>query len=181
LNFSRHRGARGFFKAKGWQNGAQMIHEISLNPDVLCRGPEESLGTLVHEMTHQWQQDHGEPPRRCYHDREWADKMQEIGLIPSNTGEPGGERVGQKVSHYIDPVGKFLRALRQMPKDCLLPWTSGGQKGEKPRQPPRARKVELTCPRCELSVWVEEDAVGHPIICEPCSTLFSAKGPGLVS
>ena len=115
LNLSRHRGSRGFFTAKRWQKGKEMIHEISLNPDLLRRPPDQSLSTLVHEMVHQWQQDHGTPPRRCYHDREWADKMQEIGLIPSDTGEPGGRRTGQSVSHYIDPDGRFIKAFNQMP------------------------------------------------------------------
>jgi hypothetical protein len=41
-----------------------------------------------------WQQDRGTPPRRCYHNPEWADKMPDIGLIPSDTGEARGSRTG---------------------------------------------------------------------------------------
>jgi hypothetical protein len=33
--------------------------------------------------------------------------MEEVGLIPSSTGAPGGKRTGQSMSHYIDPDGKF--------------------------------------------------------------------------
>jgi IS66 Orf2 like protein len=36
------------------------------------------------------QNTHGNEPTRCYHDKEFAAKMKEIGLQPSNTGEPGG-------------------------------------------------------------------------------------------
>ena len=66
-----------------------------MNPDHFGRSDEEILSTLVHEMAHVWQQTHGRPPRRCYHDREWAAKMREIGLQPSTTGQPGGQKRGK--------------------------------------------------------------------------------------
>jgi hypothetical protein len=65
-------------------------------------------------MAHVWQQVHGTPPRRSYHDRQWAAKMKEIGLYPSDTGEPGGNETGQKVSHYITPDGPFVQAFAKL-------------------------------------------------------------------
>lgn len=174
LNFSRHRGSRGFFTANRWRKGEEMIHEISLNPDLLRRPPDQSLSTLVHEMAHQWEQDFGTPPRKCYHTQAWADKMQEIGLIPSDTGEPGGKRTGQSVSHYIDQDGRFMAAFKQMPQDCLLPWASGTDMDPTPK-PKAPRKVRLTCPECEMHVWIEADDVGHQIGCEECGELFLTK------
>jgi hypothetical protein len=50
------------------------------------------LSTLVHEQAHLWQHHFGKPGRGRYHNREWAAKMVEIGLIPSATGEPGGKQ-----------------------------------------------------------------------------------------
>ena len=35
--------------------------------------------------------------------------MGAIGLIPSDTGAPGGKQTGQKVSHYIAGGGRFER------------------------------------------------------------------------
>jgi hypothetical protein len=53
-------------------------HELALIPDCFtARTDEEILSTLAHEMVHVWQQTHGTPPRRSYHDREWARKMKE--------------------------------------------------------------------------------------------------------
>ena len=74
LNFSRHSGALGFFAPDRWrrggQVGAEVAHEISLNPSYLAIRPSrETASTLVHEMAHLWQQVHGAPPRRGYHDR----------------------------------------------------------------------------------------------------------------
>jgi hypothetical protein len=44
------------------------------------------LSTLVHEMVHVWQETYGNPSRRGYHNRQWAEKMREVGLQPSSTG-----------------------------------------------------------------------------------------------
>lgn len=42
--------------------------------------------------------------------KEWADKMQSIGLIPSSSGEPGGKRTGDKMADFPAEDGKFLQA-----------------------------------------------------------------------
>ena len=42
--------------------------------------------------------------------KEWAAKMREIGLIPSDSGQPGGKDTGQKVTHYVEESGRFDRA-----------------------------------------------------------------------
>jgi hypothetical protein len=44
------------------------------------------------------------PVKKCrggYHDRVWGAKMEEVGLMPSNTGLPGGKKNGQQMTHYI--------------------------------------------------------------------------------
>jgi hypothetical protein len=48
--------------------------------------------------------------RRNYHNKEWAVKMREVGLIPTDTGQPGGKDTGQKVTHVIEPGGRFEQA-----------------------------------------------------------------------
>lgn len=63
--------------------------------------PEEVMQTLVHEMVHLWQYHFGKPGRRGYHNKEWANKMESIGLMPSSTGQPGGKRTGDKMADYI--------------------------------------------------------------------------------
>jgi len=37
----------------------------------------------------------------------WAEHMRGVGLIPSDTGAPGGREVGQRVTHYIEAGGGF--------------------------------------------------------------------------
>lgn len=91
--------------------------EIALNPEYFATRPvEDVLSTLVHEQCHQWRYRSGTPSRRGYHDRRWAEKMLEVGLVPSDTGAPGGKSVGEKMSHYIDPQGRFYDACRELLK-----------------------------------------------------------------
>ena len=49
--------------------------------------------------------------------------MFEIGLVTTTTGFPGGDRVGEKVTHYIAEDGKFIVATRELLKtDFGLIW-----------------------------------------------------------
>lgn len=154
LNFSRAANTLGFFAPERWSQANQTTHEISLNPAHLAtRSARDVASTLVHEMVHCWQQEHGTPSARGYHNREWAAKMEEVGLIPSATGEPGGAKVGFRMTHYIEEGGAFVRAFDAMPREYLLPWASwepdrGRGKGTTPKS-----KVKYTCPACGANAW----------------------------
>ena len=74
-----------------------------------------SSSTLAHEMAHAWQYHFGKPSAEAgYHNVEWGTKMEEIGLMPSNTGEPGGKRTGQQMTHYIVEDGPFAEAASDL-------------------------------------------------------------------
>lgn len=167
LNFSRHARAMGFFSPERWSKGEIKSHEISLNPDVLGRPVIETMGTLVHEMVHQWQQEFGTPPRRCYHDREWAAKMEDVGLIPSSTGQPGGRKSGQRMTHYIDPSGRFQQAFDAMPAEFLIPWRS--QAASAASKSPRNSKTKYTCGRCGAALWGKDSL---QVLCLDCDVPF---------
>src|SRR5580704_14785532 len=90
-----------------------------MNPDTFTgRSVEEILSTLAHEMAHVWQQSHGTPPRRCYHDQQWAAKMKEIGLLHRDTGRATGEgeESQQNENHlpglWTERMGEAGRAFR---------------------------------------------------------------------
>ncbi|MCF8884135.1 SprT-like domain-containing protein, partial [Erythrobacter sp. SN021] len=88
-------------------NPKEITDEIALNPAHFAnRKPREVLSTIAHEMVHLWQHHYGSPPRKGYHDKQWAAKMHEIGLIPTDTGEIGGKETGQKVTHLIEENGR---------------------------------------------------------------------------
>jgi predicted SprT family Zn-dependent metalloprotease len=169
LNFSRRgQHTRGFFAPHRWERGAATLHEISLNPRLMSLGtPLETAATLVHELVHLWQFVYGTPSRVGYHNREWAEKMAALGLMPSHTGEPGGRRTGQQMSHYVLPGGAFAGAFAAMPAEYRLPWR--GRRVEPARSPRRPSKVKYSCPGCRTNVWGKP---GLSLVCSACDRHF---------
>ena len=100
------------------------VDELGLHPGFFTMRPvEEVLSTLVHEMVHHWQRVEGTPTDSNPHNREWAARMEELGLPPSSTGLPGGHRTGRSMSHYIRPDGAFLASCRRLlDTGFTLPW-----------------------------------------------------------
>lgn len=158
LNFSRAGRAYGFFAPERWESADARTHEISLNPHHLLTRPAiETTSTLVHEMVHLWQWEQGKTSRRGYHNQEWAEKMQAVGLMPSDTGLPGGRLTGQRMTHYIIDSGPFSLAFAEMPSEHLLPWQAlpdpqtaagGAKKGAMSRN-----KAVYSCPNGHGKVW----------------------------
>ncbi len=173
LNFSRLNRAYGFFAPERWAgNGQQRAHEISLNPQhIKTRSPEEVASTLVHEMVHLWQHEQGQPSRTGYHNREWATKMLEVGLVPSDTGQPGGKQTGQHMTHYIDPKGAFACAWSSMPGELWLPW-AGIPEGERRRTPRTPSKFAYECPKGHGKVWGKP---GLDLNCGVCGKRYRSE------
>ncbi len=122
ITVQREKNTMGFFSAARWSNdGKRDVHEIALNPAYFARRKViEVFQTLVHEQCHAWQHEFGNPSRTGYHNREWSEKMESIGLMPSATGEPGGGKIGQKMSDYPIEGGRFKQA-------CITLITTGYQ------------------------------------------------------
>lgn len=93
------------------RSSGAMVDEIAMNPAYFAvRSIRETLSTLVHEMVHQWQFHFGKPGRGGYHNIEWGFKMESVGLMPSNTGAPGGKKTGDQMTHYIIDGGPYDKA-----------------------------------------------------------------------
>jgi hypothetical protein len=167
VTLQRHAKARGYFSPDLCTGRTQTaaVHELAMNPDCFTgRTDEMILSTLVHEMAHVWQQTHGKPPTRCYHDRQWAAKMREIGLQPSTTGEPGGKETGQSVTHYIIPAGPYAQAFAKLKATGFqLQWESAP--AGKQAKAKKASKTKFTCPECGQNAWAKSDAL---LICGGC-------------
>ncbi|GLR89762.1 SprT-like domain-containing protein [Bradyrhizobium iriomotense] len=104
------RGAYGCFGGNRFisRDGINVSDQIILNQRFWGsrRSDAENLSTLVHEMVHLWQHHFGKTGRGGYHNRQFARKMFEVGLVTSDTGAPGGKPIG-RVSHYIKDGGLF--------------------------------------------------------------------------
>ena len=171
---SRKKGARGFFRAQNWKNRLDKkysdIHEISLNPDYLDRPDMEWQSTLVHEMVHLWQHDYGKPPRNTYHNLQWAYKMEEIGLMPSSTGQPGGMKTGYKMSDYIIPDGPFIKAFNSLVVKQIK-YVPSSEPKDKETVNRKASKTKYKCP-CGNNIWGRQ---GLFIVCATCNQKFEQQ------
>lgn len=188
LTKQRKRGSYGYFSGNRFAalgDPQQVVDEIALNPDHFDDGGErEVLSTLAHEMAHLWQHHRGKPSRSGYHNREWAAKMVEIGLIPTDTGKPGGKQTGQRVSHYVEDGGRFDRAcaafLAGGPVPLYVDRTARRRgatippglvlvqepEGAPEPGPANRNKVRYSCPKCGVNVWGKP---GLELDCRPCA------------
>lgn len=162
LTVQRQKGCMGLFYPERWvtENGVK-CHELALNPTYFAAYRiVELFQTLVHEQCHMWQQEHGKPSRSGYHNREWANKMESIGLMPSHTGEPGGRRTGQCMSDYALPDGRFLAAARAFTDQGIkLKWMD------------RFRVVDKT--RSDTALVQLADDPGDDALLAPVTSLFT--------
>jgi hypothetical protein len=123
------------------------------------------LSTLAHEAKHLEQKHFGTPGRGRYHNKEWAGMMADIGLIPSDTGKEGGKRTGDRVSHYIEPGGRFARAVEKLlATGFVITWrevpakrvSTGGEDGGDAGSL-SGKRSKFTCPVCGANAWGKAD------------------------
>ena len=164
--------AHGYFWAQQFQRigSDDVIDEIALNPDSMSRNPRIVLSTLVHEMVHLWQFTWGKPSRRSYHNKEWANKMDDIGLAPSDTGKPGGKRTGQNMTHYIEAGGRYdLWVTDFLTEERQFSWaTSPAMKGKTSKK--AKSKIAYTCGAHKA--WGKP---GLAIFCKDCEKVMEGE------
>ena len=165
ITLQRKARARGFFRSAGFvaRTGDGTTDEIALNPDnFLDRSDREILSTLCHEMVHLWQHQHGKPGRTGYHNAEWADMMERVGLMPTDSGLPGGKRVGQKMTHYIMEGGPFDHAVGKfLSGRPAVDWSSAtaSKRGkDKATSASMQSKTKFSCPACGQNAWARPTA-----------------------
>lgn len=167
------RKANGYFWAEQFEHreDGDKTHEIAMNPATMSRDLTAILSTLVHEMTHLEQQEYGKPGKNGNHNREWVGLMERIGLIPSNTGQPGGKQTGRQMTHYIEPDGAFEDACeRLLATGFDLPYfTRPREAGAKKKD---LSKVKHTCPCCEFKAWAKQ---GAKLICGECNEIMEGE------
>jgi hypothetical protein len=161
ITVRKHGKARGFFHGEVFESadGNEIRDEIALNMQYFKdRTPAQTLSTLVHEMVHLEQHHFGTPSRSGYHNKEWADLMDRVGLTPTETGEPGGRRTGQRVTHMIVEGGPFDQAFKA--RTFAIPYHD---RQRDPEAAQRKLKITYLCPHCD------DRATGKPGLKLHCS------------
>lgn len=121
FTLKRGLGALGHFNASRWfAKDGEVVAEIALNPVLFGQHTWlQLMQTIAQQQCYLWQHCYGEPSRPGYHNAEWADKMECIGLMPSSTGQPGGRRTGQRMAAYPIAKGSFIRACVELASEEL--------------------------------------------------------------
>jgi hypothetical protein len=181
---AKHKRSLGHFLPDCWENESRQrkTDEINLNPLHFRKcGLEDTLSTLAHEMCHLWQKHCGQPSRRNYHNKEWGQKMIEIGLMPSSTGQPGGKQTGQQMDHYIIVNGKFKSTCDRLIKEGFrITWAQsallaresragGSASAGKRKNGKSGVRHKFECPTCDQRAWAKPDA---QIACFKCKVLM---------
>jgi hypothetical protein len=171
ITLQRRANSRGYYAHQRFahRTNETTTSEIALNPAVFeGRTDKDILSTLVHEMAHLWQGHFGDPGRGRYHNREWAEAMEMIGLMPSHTGLPGGRRTGQQMTHYIIVGGPFDHSCDQLLATGLkLNWQARDPHRAGPG--PDSSKVKHTCPECYQNAWAKSGAM---LLCGQCGDIM---------
>lgn len=181
ITMQRHKGAYGYFSGERFASTAnpqEVTDEIALNPAHFAgRTPAATLSTLVHEMCHLWQHHYGTPSRNGYHNKQWAAKMRSVGLIPTDTGQPGGRETGQSVSHIVEERGPFERACaRWMHTQTPVLYHDLAGEGDAPaRKKKAASKTKYSCPVCEQNAWAKPDT---NLVCGDCDEVMEPEEQG---
>jgi predicted SprT family Zn-dependent metalloprotease len=177
ITMQRHTGAYGYFSGERFAkstNLKEITDEIALNPSHFAtREPIEVLATLAHEMVHLWQHHFGKPPRKGYHDKQWAAKMGEIGLLPTATGERGGKETGQRMSQIIENTGRFSSAATKLLAEYPTILYHDRASDDPARKKKASSKTKYTCPSCELHAWAKPKA---PLVCGNCEEPMQSEG-----
>lgn len=195
ITYTRQKNIAGHFwpdrfeRAKG-----EFCHELALNPFFLAMRPDrDSLSTIVHESVHVWRHDFGPRNRRGgrgangYHDLPWAEKMESVGLMPSDTGLPGGKKTGYRMSHIIIEGGPFDIACRALlATGFRINWHDRlcFQSAVAPRPdddddtpvPGKKDRIKFTCRACKLNAWAKPSS---RLTCTNCDLVMSPAGTSL--
>jgi predicted SprT family Zn-dependent metalloprotease len=175
ITFQSRKGMAGYYWHDRFHSrrGKRKTAEIALNPETFTGSSDrEILSTLVHEMVHLWQACFGKPGRARYHNKQWAAKMKEVGLMPSHTGKKGGKETGDQMSDYVIEGGPFANSYRRLlATGFRINWQAA------PTAPKAGRnKVAYACPRCGTKVWGHA-GLGGKLLCVPCDAVLEPPPP----
>jgi hypothetical protein len=147
------------------RNPQGLLYEITMNARHILDngqwryGQRAELETLLHEQVHLWQQNFGDDPvkpGKVYHNREFVDKCESLGLHPK-LGEgyhtaPADGVFAKLMDEYGIPEAESIEAV---PPDLEFDWFKWLLKylgGDQPKGKSTLSKWE--CPECKLSVRV---------------------------
>ena len=175
ITLQRKARSRGYFTPQKFVHRSiegLRVDELALNPTAFHGQPDESiLGFLVHLMCFAWQHHCGHASRSGYHNSEWAQKTQAIGLMPASAQTDTTARTGDRVEHSIVPGGPFDIACRELLAGGKIVYFEDGRSlVERDRK--AASKQCFSCPNCGQRVWGRS---ATRVRCDECDVLLMSQ------
>lgn len=171
------------------------LQYLALNPKYFDRSNSEILATICHELCHVYENQYVHIARNGYHDRIWADLMQDCGLEPvylnkSKTAvstkiteggvfeqlvekftDENGENFFDIVEYSQEVERKTLIALGLADSDLEDDLPKADNAGKTIKKYNR-NKVKYTCHSCGIKVWGKS---GLNIQCNDCGEDFTEE------
>lgn len=167
------RGAKhGHFAPGAWKDN---IHEILIASESLARGPEATLGTLIHELAHAVAAASGvrdTSNNNRYHNKKFKEIAEKLGITLEQA-----DTIGWSVTTLPEETAaKYtagLEALRKAMTTHRLGYVEGGKPA--PKKPRNKTKAPMVC-GCEDEVtvsiqWFERQ--GENLFCSQCEQGFA--------
>jgi hypothetical protein len=157
------------------RNGLGVRWALNLNPIHLARPVFEVLATLLHELAHAWQHEHGSPSKPPHHNKEFRDRCAAFGIPTDEGGHDLGARHGTPFEAYCRRHGIAFPAAHGPGADG----TTGPTAAPTPLLPappvkPRGSKLKRwTCP-CGVNARVA--IADFQAVCCKCGGRFCLTG-----
>lgn len=116
------------------------------------------LGTLLHELLHAWQELHGKPGKRNYHNKEFRLKAIGLGLI-----------IDQRGLTKYDPESPFTGLLEKHGVEAPIP----DLVSPPPKPPPGKSKMKLWMCGCPIRVRCANPR--YEACCRHCNQLYEVQ------
>lgn len=176
----------GYFNHAKWHDDkGNSVDEIAINANMMEQSNiVELMHTLIHEMIHLKQQHFGKSSRQGYHNSEFADWAEDMGLHCKDAKT--GRRTGHMMSTKVLDGGKSAKAIALLPDEHVFPWMavstqedgkegggegSGEGSGGDGSGPPRrsGTRSKFTCAVCGLNAWAKHEA---KLACGECDRMM---------
>lgn len=168
--------------AKTWKRkGEDERHELNVGAEWLERPIESLIGTLIHEMVHLYNMEHGVQDTSrggTYHNKKFKAEAEKRGLIISHDDTIGWSitEPGDRVIEWVIANGWTEIEMSRRTSPYIGGWTpkglggGSGQQGAgttKPKAPSSTRKYQ--CPKCKNSFRATKDI---NVLCMDCGVQF---------
>jgi hypothetical protein len=86
--------------------------------------------------------------------------MEAVGLGPSDTGKPGGNRTGESMSHFIVKEGAYAKSAAKLTEGGFeLSWVDRAGGTARRKKAKKVFRVKYSCPKCGVNAWAKPNTV----------------------